>query len=294
MNKIKIAEIAKKCGQKIKIYSVILTVVFSIFIFALPCCKAEVSGTTGQVETTGQMETFSQNTAVSTTQTAESETSATDTTKPESNETTPPKEGEVTFITEDNVEINGNVFGAGGKWVILSHMYPTDQTSWFDFANFLRQGGFVALTYDFRGYGHSKGSKEFSKMNLDLKAAIDFVQIYNPKNVFLIGASMGGTISIAVASVVKVDGIVAISAPLEFKGLNAVDIVNKVSCPKLFIASKGDGSAADSAETFYKKSVEPKDFKILDGSSHGTFIFDQDPKNAEILKNLIIDFLNKN
>jgi pimeloyl-ACP methyl ester carboxylesterase len=285
MNKI---EKVKRDKKIVRICIVVLLFMFSIFIPGLSSCKAEV------LETVSQTETTSQTTIVSTTQDTTSEASAAETTEPETNETTPLKEGEVTFITEDNVEINGNVFGAGGKWVILSHMYPTDQTSWFDFAKFLKQEGFEVLTYDFRGYGHSKGSKEFSKINFDLKAAVDFIRLYNPKKIFLIGASMGGTASIVVSSEIKIDGVIIISAPLEFKGLNAIDVVNKVSCPKLFIASKGDGLAADSAKTFYEKSLESKDIKILDGSAHGTFIFNQDPKNAEILKNLIIDFLNKN
>lgn len=205
---------------------------------------------------------------------------------------TQPTKGEVTFKTEDNIAINGNIFGSGDKWVILSHMYPTDQTSWFDFANFLAENGYVVLTYDFRGYGKSGGSKEISKIYIDLDAALDFIKQYEVKKLFLVGASMGGTASIIGASKEKIDGLISISAPTEFKGLSAISEIEKVNCPKLFIASKGDKFAAKSAYTFFEKSPQPKDIEILDGNAHGSFIFTEEPQNGEKLKQLILDFLN--
>lgn len=203
-----------------------------------------------------------------------------------------PSEGEVTFKTEDGVVINGNIFGSGNKWVILSHMFPTEQTSWFDFAEYLAENGYIVLTYDFRGYGKSSGSKDISQIYKDLEAAVNFTGQYDIKKIFLIGASMGGTASIIVASKEKVDGLISISAPIEFKGLSAVGEIEKVQCPKLVIASKGDVSAAQSADILFEEFSEPKSIKILDGSAHGTFIFDKDPENGEILKQLILDFLN--
>src|SRR3989337_802453 len=61
----------------------------------------------------------------------------------------------VTFQTEDGVTLSGTLFGQGGSGVVLSHMFPTDQTSWHAFANTLAGNGYLALAYDFRGYGKS-------------------------------------------------------------------------------------------------------------------------------------------
>lgn len=209
-----------------------------------------------------------------------------------------PIEGELTFKTKDGIEINGNIFGSGDKWVILSHMYPTDQKSWFNFAEYLAENGYIVLTYDFRGYGNSGGEKEISKIYMDLEAALKFIGQYNIEKVFLVGASMGGTASIIVASEekideIKIDGVITISAPTEFKGLSAIDKIEKLTCPKLFIATKGDTFAAQSASTFFEKSKEPKEIQILEGSAHGTYIFEEEPQNAERLKELILDFLNE-
>ena len=203
-----------------------------------------------------------------------------------------PAEGEITFETEDNIDISGNIFGSGSKWVILSHMFPTEQTSWFDFADYLADNGYIVLTYDFRGYGKSGGSKDISQIYKDLEAAVDFIRQYDIEKMFFIGASMGGTASIIVASKEETDGLVTISAPVEFKGLSTTGKVEKVKCPKLIIASKGDIPAADSADSLFKKFPKPKDIKIFDGSAHGTFIFDEEPENGKVLKQLIIDFLN--
>ncbi len=202
-----------------------------------------------------------------------------------------PTEGEVTFTTEDGIGISGNIFGTGSKWVILSHMYPTDQTSWFDFARELADKGYIVLTYDFRGYGKSSGDQDIPNIYKDLEAALNFVKQYDTEEIFLIGASMGGTASLIVASKEEVDGVVSFSGAMEFMGLSAENTVQDIGSPKLFMASQGDGGAADAANKFYEDSTTSKYLTILNGSSHGTFIFEEEPENAEIAKQNIFEFL---
>ncbi|MCJ7727958.1 MAG: alpha/beta hydrolase [Actinobacteria bacterium] len=204
------------------------------------------------------------------------------------------QEGEVTFTTEDDIKINGNIFGSGNRWVILSHMYPTDQTSWFDFARYLADNGYIVLTYDFRGYGKLGGSQDISNIDKDLEAALDFVKQYDAEKIFLMGASMGGTASLVVASRQTVDGVISFSSPIEVGSLSAIDKVGNIDAPKLFIANRGDGNTAESANTLFDASPEPKEIEILDGSAHGTFIFEKEPDNADIVKQIVLDFLNSN
>jgi alpha/beta superfamily hydrolase len=204
-----------------------------------------------------------------------------------------PKEGEVTFMTEDNVELNGNIFGSGNKWVILSHMFPTDQTSWFEFAEILKEDGYAVLTYDFRGYGKSGGSQDVSKLDIDLTAALAYIKQYDPELIYLMGASMGGTASLVVASKTTetIDGVISFSSPDEFEGISAISVIGDIVPAKLFIASQGDEDAVRSATEMYEKSMEPKQLEILEGDSHGTFIFEEEPENAEKLKEIILFFL---
>lgn len=201
------------------------------------------------------------------------------------------KEGEVTFMTEDNIELNGNIFGSGNKWVILSHMYPTDQTSWFEFAEILKEDGYAVLTYDFRGYGKSGGSQDVSKLNIDLAAALAYIKQYDPELIYLMGASMGGTASLVVASEEIIDGVISFSSPDEFEGISAISVIGDIVPAKLFIASQGDEDAVRSATEMYEKSMEPKQLEILEGDSHGTFIFEEEPENAEKLKEIVLFFL---
>ncbi len=205
------------------------------------------------------------------------------------------KEGEVTFMTEDGIELNGNIFGSGDKWVILSHMYPTDQTSWFDFAEMiiLKEDGYSVLTYDFRGYGKSGGTQDVSKTVIDLTAALEYIKQYDPELIYLMGASMGGTASIVVAyeSFITLDGVISFSGPGEFEGVSAISVIGDLIPAKLFIASQGDEGAVSSATEMYEMSMEPKQLEILDGSSHGTFIFAEEPEIAERLEEIILFFL---
>jgi pimeloyl-ACP methyl ester carboxylesterase len=203
-------------------------------------------------------------------------------------------EGEVSFKTEDGIDINGNIFGTGNKWVILSHMYPTDQTSWFDFAQYLADNDYIVLTYDFRGYGKSGGSQDISNIDKDLEAAIVFISQHYSEKIFLMGASMGGTASLIVAAREYIDGVISLSSPDEIDSLSALDEVEDIDAPILFIASQGDENAAASAESLFERSLEPKEIVILDGNSHGTFIFEEEPENGEIVKQIVLDFLNSN
>lgn len=201
------------------------------------------------------------------------------------------KEGEVTFMTEDNIELNGNIFGSGNKWVILSHMSPTDQTSWFEFAEILKEDGYIVLTYDFRRYGKSGGSLDVSKLDIDLTAALTYIKQYDPELIYLMGGSMGGTASLVVASEERIDGVISFSSPDAVKGISAINVIGDIVAAKLFIASQGDESAARSATEMYEKSMEPKDLEILEGDSHGTFIFEEEPENAEKVKEIVLNFL---
>jgi uncharacterized protein len=211
--------------------------------------------------------------------------------EPALEENTPP-EGEVTFKTEDGIDIGGNIFGTGKKWVILSHMYPTDQTSWFDFARELADKGYIVLTYDFRGYGKSDGDQDIPNIYKDTEAALNFVKQYDAEKIFLIGASMGGAASLIVASKEEVDGVISFSSAIEFMGLSAMDNIKDIQSPKLFMASQGDAGATEAANIFYEISSGSKYLTILNGNSHGTFIFQEEPENAEIAKQNMFDFLD--
>jgi len=269
-----------------------VSIILSGFIISSVCCKsipensaASETTATAQTSTTSQInksEEISKSSEDTTTTTKIEETMQTKSNLPQ---------GEINFKTDDGININGNIFGNFNRLVILSHMFPTDQTSWIKFAKFLNENDISALTYDFRGYGKSGGEKDIPDTYKDLEAALKFLNQYSLDKIYLMGASMGGTASILVASESDANGVITISAPDEFEGLSAKEAIKNLKCPKLFIASKNDTYAFESMNFFYDNSDEPKEKLALDGKSHGTFIFDEEPENGDKIKESVITFL---
>src|SRR5262245_16625675 len=185
----------------------------------------------------------------------------------------------VSFASADGVKLEGRLFGEGTTAVVLSHMRPADQRSWFAFADRLADEGYLVLTYDFRGYcpggqgGCSQGEQDISAIWQDVLGAEDFVRSRGATKVALVGASMGGTASLVAAGQEgnDVDAVVTLSAPESIEGL-VVDaaLLQREQANKLFIAGALDAEAAASAEHLYDISPPPKRVESIPVGDHGT------------------------
>ena len=198
----------------------------------------------------------------------------------------------VVFETTDGVQLHGHLYSTAGplrKIVIFGHEYDKDQAAWRDFARELATKGINALTFDFRGYGESGGNKDPSKINLDMNAAYHFMSSRDYPLIYLIGGSMGGTAALKVAAQEKVAGVVAVSAPVSFMGLDASNDVAKIAAPKLFVASSGDDGAPAAVQTFMNAAQQPKQSEIYDGNEHATDIFGG--SNGAAFRALLLKFL---
>ncbi len=201
--------------------------------------------------------------------------------------------GRIEGTTTDGITIKGHTYGTGDVAVILAHMFPADQTSWTTFARTLAAKGYKAVTFDFRGYGDSSGRKEIPLIHRDLMSMLNEVSAAGAKKVFLIGASMGGTAAIKVASLKDVAGVVTLSAPQSFMRLSAEDDVHKVKAPALYIACHGDEQPARSVRFFEQRSQGRQEGIILEEcQAHGTDLL-QGPTRDGVEK-LILDFLQEN
>ena len=194
------------------------------------------------------------------------------------------------FTASDGAALRGHLFGSGDRWVILSHMFPDDQTAWYSFAGQLSARGYHVLTYDFRGYGESQGNKQINLIDRDLTGAVAFVRRQHPRRVVLLGASMGGTASIIVASEEPVDGVIALSAPTAFRGLDASGVA--VGVPSLFISAEEDDDNQLSARAFFDQATgEDRSLDIVKGSSHGIHLLDS-PEGPQVRSD-IFRFLDR-
>lgn len=190
---------------------------------------------------------------------------------------------EITFQSSDGVTLAGRLFGPdeGTEGVVLAHMFPSDQSAWFFFANRLGKRGYRVLTFNFRGYcpggeaGCSEGEKNTPAIWQDLEGAVEALRSEGVTRFALVGASMGGTASIIVAAKQGLDiaALVTLSAPTAFEGLDAgPDVLAEVSAAKLFIAGHEDVGAAQAVDTLYGESLPPKRPVILTTGDHGTDI----------------------
>ena len=177
-----------------------------------------------------------------------------------------------TIPTADGLDLDARLFPARGeRIVILLHMYPADQTGWFAFAGELQARGIDALTLDFRGFGQSAGDKDPGDTDRDVRAAVAFARGRGYERIVLVGASMGGTAAIVAAADTPIDGVVALSAPVEMRSLDAEAVVAEVRAPLTLVAAEGDLSAAESLRDLAERAgLRDDEVLLTPGRAHGT------------------------
>lgn len=199
--------------------------------------------------------------------------------------------GAVSFRTSDGVRLRGWLWGSGQNAVVLSHMFGTDQSVWHALARKLSAEDFSALTYDFRGVGTSGGRLIIARVDLDVLSAINFMRARQPRRLFLIGASMGGTASLVAAGQHRVDGVIVMASGMSFQGLDARPHLGTLNTPKLFIVGSDDAPFNESARSMYARTPPPKELKVIPTRAHGTDMFKT--RHGPAIEQAIMAFLTK-
>ena len=197
----------------------------------------------------------------------------------------------VHFMTSDNVQLAGLLYGHGKTFVICSHMLGTTKQIWSEsgLPQRLALLGYSVLIYDFRGSGDSQPPKNTWVLDVDLRAAVNFASQQGAKSIVLMGASMGGTASLKVAAEQQVTAVISLSGPQSFTISVSDDEVRGIKAAKLFIASDSDAPFSDDARHMYAIASEPRELHIYPGDEHGTDIFGGD--NGDGPAQLILHFL---
>lgn len=192
----------------------------------------------------------------------------------------------VRFATPDGQELAGTMYGDGPTGVVLAHMRGRDQGTWAEFAADAAAAGHRVLTFDFRGYGQSTGTRD-TELTTDLRAAIALMAGEDINRLVVIGASMGGTAAVNVAADAELAGVVTLSAPANFRGLEAAGVAVDVGEPLLAIAAEDDVPFADDARAIADAALTPT-LQILPGASHGTDLF---ADHGDALTDLLLEFI---
>jgi alpha-beta hydrolase superfamily lysophospholipase len=185
---------------------------------------------------------------------------------------------DLSFRAADGTKLVGHVFGSGRNAVILGHQSNGNLCDWLAYARRLARLGYTAFAIDFRGHGLSQTREGAAGTRLaaDLAAAAKVVRKRGKQKVFLVGASMGGIASLVAGTSVKpaVDGVVSVSAPARFMGMNAAATAPRLRVPVLYLAAEGDDNAGydfseDAREMYAATSARDKRLEILPGREHG-------------------------
>jgi dienelactone hydrolase len=179
----------------------------------------------------------------------------------------------VRFRASDGTRIEGRLFGDGQVAIVLAHQVDQVQSAWYAFAGELAGRGYVALTFNFRGYcpGGADGCSGEGSVGTDgwqdVAGAVRFLN----ERVFLTGASIGGwAVLEAAVRGVPVDGVVTLSGvptvgyDITPAGLSRVDI------PLVFVVGRFDGSLARAVRRVHRLAPEPKELLVLPTGEHGT------------------------
>jgi pimeloyl-ACP methyl ester carboxylesterase len=184
----------------------------------------------------------------------------------------------VTLTTEDGAELDAALLGEGTVGVVLGHQYRSDMCSWVPFAKQLAERGMRALALNF-------GSASIDE---DMEAGTRELQRRGAEQVFVVGASMGGTAALVATEELDVAGVAALSAPREFSGIDALPAVQELEAPALLLVGRQDESFARDARRLFRATSSPEKALVMTaGSEHGVDLL-QDPKAERALLEFLV------
>ena len=188
------------------------------------------------------------------------------------------KGGELWFYAADGTKLVGHRFGKGTTAVILTHQSEGDLCDWLPYAKRLASKGYFVFPIDFRGYGFSqyRSGAAANRFAADIAAATKALRKLGKKKVFVVGASMGGIAALIAGANISppLTGVVSVSAPARFKGMDAVKTGPRLKVPTLYLAAEGDDNAgydfsADAEAMHAATAAADKRLEVLPGTLHG-------------------------
>ncbi len=184
-----------------------------------------------------------------------------------------PAEQTVTFVTTDQVRVEGTMVGRGPVGVVFGHMLGGTRRDWFPFARRLSSDGYVTLAFDFRGHGRTRGPSALTHLERDMLAAAAFLKARGVQRVVLVGASMGGTAALKAASMGDAAALVVISSPMAFGADVTSSDLARIAIPTLWIVGRDDADFTRPMRTMYNGVKGPKTLHVYPGAWHGTQFF---------------------
>lgn len=204
------------------------------------------------------------------------------------------------LTTSDHVRIYAAAAGSGGKAVVLVHESGgAGVCGWLPTMRWLAANGIRAVAINLRGYPPSATPSlaAYHRYAEDLQAAVGAAHRLGAKDVFVLGASLGGAATVAEAPKLKdVVGVISLSGELELPSseLDAIGAAPKITVPFLFVGSSADGYVLGSQARRLTRAVGAKDKQvhIFPSAYHGWDLLDVAPYRARV-KALLLNWLRR-
>jgi pimeloyl-ACP methyl ester carboxylesterase len=183
--------------------------------------------------------------------------------------------------------------GRGSSAVVLAHQSDGSLCEWLPYAEQLAGQGFRVLAFDFVGSGSSSMPKQKTYVE-DVRTAVDYLRKQGALKVVIMGASMGATMSTVAGAAIAppVDGVIALSPPTTFDGVNAEKAAPSLRSPVLYIAGDTDGDFATYAKAIY--NATPADLRgllVVTASQHGIRLIDAEVQASFQVRSAVLQFL---
>ncbi len=220
---------------------------------------------------------------------------------------------DVVFMTADGKRLHGwwVPHPSARGTILYCHGNAGNISTRLDVITGLHELGVNVFIFDYRGYGRSRGIPGEIGLNHDAQAAYEVVRaryanVEQPP-VILYGASLGGSVAVALAASRPVCGLILEGAftssidvgerwfpmlPIHAMARYRFDALSKIMAlhiPKLFAHSTSDQVIPfDLGEQLFKAAPEPKRFIPLDGE-HGEAGWQETPAFHHELRRFVAD-----
>jgi pimeloyl-ACP methyl ester carboxylesterase len=157
---------------------------------------------------------------------------------------------------------------------VLGHQLNSDLCEWLPQARAFVKGGYRVLAFDFAGFGDSqRGPGPDARVDTDVVAAAEQLRRRGVDGIVLVGSSMGGAAVLSAATLIRppVAGVVSLSGPSSFGGVDAAAAMRRLRVPVLLVVGADDQPFLEQARELHGAArVRDKQLLIVPGGGHGT------------------------
>jgi alpha-beta hydrolase superfamily lysophospholipase len=168
----------------------------------------------------------------------------------------------------DGQTVDGLVLGSGSAAVILANQSDGDLCQWKSHAQILAQQGYLAIVFNYSPWSGAEN---------DVLAAVTTARERGATDVFLLGASRGGTAVLAAAAQAQppVNAVVSLSAPQAHRGTSAALAMPTFTTPVLFMVGETDAPFAEETRKLYEAcAAADKRLEVFNNGRHGIALVD--------------------